>query len=72
MKQDIRFTPSHSMVLIYRKYESKQLLQFRIIHKNLHGLQFIVQYIYPFGRWNLPPRMNLPQAMNHWAIIHWD
>jgi len=25
----------------------------------------MVQYIYPLGRWNLPPGVNLPHVKNH-------
>jgi len=31
------------MVVIYWKYEINKLLQFRMIYKNLHWLQFMVQ-----------------------------
>ena len=31
------------MVLVSEKYENNQVLQFRMIHKNLHLLKFMVQ-----------------------------
>jgi len=31
------------MVLIYWKYEIDKLLEFRMIYKNLHWVQFMVQ-----------------------------
>ena len=45
------------MVLIYWKHESNKLLQLRMIYKNMHWLQFMVQQftpledeIYPRGK----------------------
>jgi len=32
-----------------------------MIYKSLHLLQLMVQQIYPLGRWNLPPGINLPR-----------
>jgi len=32
---------------------------------NLHWMQFMVQKIYPLGRLNLPPEINLPQVKDH-------
>jgi len=55
-----RFIPIHSMVLIYWKYEHNKLLQFRMINKILHWLQFMVQQIYTLVRWTLP------LVKNHW------
>ena len=49
--------PIYSMVLIYWKHESNKLLQLRMIYKNMHWLQFMVQQftpledeIYPRGK----------------------
>ena len=62
------------MMLIYWKYYIDKLSQLRMIHKNVYWLlQFMIQQIYLFGRWNLPPGVNLhflqPQQtvtqMNH-------
>jgi len=39
-----------------------------MIYNNLHWLQFMVQSIYPLGRWNLSPGANLPQIKNHWPM----
>jgi len=38
-----RFTPMHSMVFVCWKYEINKLLELRMIYKNLHWLQFMVQ-----------------------------
>ena len=51
--------PIHSVVLIYWKYRSNKLVQFRMICMNSHLLQFIFQLIYPF-------EVKLPQVKNHW------
>jgi len=65
--------PLHSRMVIYWKYETNKLLQFGMICKNLHLLQCLVQEIYPFGRWNLSPGVNLPQVKIHclgpWAVV---
>jgi len=37
-----------------------------MVYENLHILQFMVQHIYHFGRWNLLPVANLSQVKNHW------
>jgi len=36
-----------------------------MVYENLHWLHFLVQQIYPLGRGDLPPGVNLPQVKNH-------
>jgi len=60
-----RFSPIHSVVLIYWKSQSKKPLQVGMVYINLLLLQFMFQYTSFFGRWNLTSRVNLPQEKNH-------